>query len=281
MLEVIQTYHTVFRVGLIIIIGLFAYYGIGRFGKGAITLALTKKRTTFAKSVELSKDEEQRIETLSIVINKIGGIALLIIVGTMILSELGVAIGPILAGAGVAGIAIGLGAQSIVKDVLAGLLILVENQFVKGDTIKVGEVSGKVTDLSLRRTVLRDMSGVEHHIPNGEMKIVSNYTKDWANINMDISVEYDSDINQVTTVLNDVAEQLSNDPAWKVYVLTQPTVLGVQEFGASALVMKLHGRVDADQQWAIQRELRKRIKQSFDHAGINIPYPHVVTIKNK
>ncbi|MDP3970168.1 MAG: mechanosensitive ion channel family protein [bacterium] len=273
----------IFRLVLILAFALLVYWAIEKFGRRAIGVALTKRKTalSFNHDVGLSKDDIQRIDTLSMIINKIGLWVMVLITGTTILSELQVNIGPILAGAGVMGVALGFGAQSLVKDFLSGIFILIENQYVKGDVVKLGEAKGKVVDISLRRTVLRDMSGAEHHVPNGEIKNVVNYTKDWANVNLSISVDYDSNIDHVTNVLNLVAEELANDDEWKVYIQTQPTVLGVDDLADSAIKIRLHGKVEADHQWSVQRELRKRIKIAFDKEKIIIPYPHIVNLTKK
>ncbi len=273
----------VWTISLLIAMGLFIYYALGRFGKRMLIAALTRQKVGLHSSVDhdLSKDQEQRIETISSLTNKIIRTIIILIVGTIILAELGVNIGPILAGAGVIGVAVGFGAQSLVKDFLSGIFIVIEDQYAKGDVVKLGDVSGKVVNFSLRRTVLRDMDGVEHHVPNGEIARASNYTKDWSNVHLNIPVDYKSNLDQVVQVLNDVAHGLSVDPEWKVYIRTEPQTLGVSAFEDSAIVVKLHGRVDADQKWAIERELRLRIKTAFDSAGISIPYPHQVQISKK
>lgn len=270
---------SLWNIVIIICSAFAAYYIVKVFGRRLIILGLEKKQAfTFGGTIALTSEDEQRIETLGLISARLTRLVIVLIAATMVLAELHINVGPILAGAGVLGVALGFGAQSLVKDFLSGIFIIVENQYVKGDVIKIKDVTGKVVDISLRRTVLRDMSGVEHHIPNGEITITSNYTKDWANINFDIPVPYSSDIEQVTTILNNVADGMANDPEWKVYIHTTPTVLGIQAFGDSAILIKLHGRVNADQQWAVGRELRKRVKSAFDSNAIVIPYPHQVVI---
>lgn len=273
---------SILRTAILVLLGIVFYYSFGRFGRKVVAVALAKRKIGLTvPDHDLTKDQLQRIETISDLTDKIARIVIVLVFGTIVLSEFGVNIGPIIAGAGVIGIALGFGAQSLVKDFLSGIFIVFENQYAKGDTVELCEVRGKVVDFSLRRTVLRDMDGIEHHIPNGEIKRAANLTKDWANINLSISVDYDSDIEQVNNVLTKVSKGVSSDPEWKVYILTEPSVLGITAFEDSAIVVKLHGKVDADQKYAIERELRKRIKIAFDEAGIVIPYPHQVTVQKK
>lgn len=267
----------IIRVGIIVLLGWVLHMSVSRFGKQVLMKALTTRKTGLhRKEIMLSQDDEQRIETLSAAINQLTRLIIVLVAGTMILAELQVNIGPIIAGAGVLGVALGFGAQSLVKDVLTGVFILIENQYVKGDIIKINDISGTVVELSLRRTVLRDINGVEHHVPNGEITVASNYTKDWANINMDVSISYDDDMEMAITVLNTVAEELANNLEWKASILEQPSVLGVQELSSSSVVLRLKGKVIAEKQWAIERELNKRIKIAFDTAGISIPYQQIV-----
>lgn len=208
--------------------------------------------------------------------------ALLILVSLiaimMVLGELGVQLGPLLATAGIGALAIGFGAQSLVKDVISGFFIILENQYRIGDVIKVGSVSGLVEQLSLRRTVLRDLEGVVHTIPNGEIKIVSNLSKEWSRCVIDVEVSYNEDIDKVIDLLIEIGKSLEKEEPYKDFILEPIQILGVERFGESGIVIRMMIKTAPLKQWEIGRELRKRIKKCFDEKGIQIPYPHRVLI---
>ena len=218
---------------------------------------------------------EKRSQTLSNMFSWAFGLVIGVIVLFMILSQLGINITPLLAGAGVAGIAIGFGAQSLVKDFVSGMFILLEDQFNKGDVIKIAGIAGMVEEVNLRRTVLRDLDGIVHNIPNGQITTASNYTRDWARVNLDISVGYNEDMDQVFTVINKVGKELAEDEYFKTLIKTPPQVLRVQNFGDSGIDVRILGDVRPMKQWEVTGELRKRLKKAFDDEGIEIPWPHV------
>ncbi|BCT56572.1 mechanosensitive ion channel family protein [Dehalococcoides mccartyi] len=191
------------------------------------------------------------------------------------LSEVGLDIGPILAGVGVLGVAIGFGAQSLVKDYLSGLFIILENQYSVGDVIKVMDVVGEVEFIDLRRTIVRDLDGVVHVVSNGEIRITSNYTKYLSRVNFDISIGYQEDINHAIDVINKVCAEFTSEPEWnKSVVKNSLGVLRVNKLGDSGVDIKVLGDVKPGTQWAIKGELRKRIKIAFDREHIEIPWPH-------
>lgn len=225
----------------------------------------------------------QRIDTLSHVFTRTGG-ALIVLFGVLtMLPEVGVNVGALIAGFGIAGLAIGFGAQSMVKDFLAGIFILVDNQYGKGDVIQISGVSGVVEDIGLRRTVLRDLDGAVHWIPNGEIQVATNYTEEYSRVNLNVGVSYSEDLDHVISVINRVGEELAEDEQWKEFILTPPKVLRVDNFGDSSVDIKILGDTKPTQQWAIMGELRLRLKNAFDAEGIEIPYPHVTiaTVGNK
>ena len=195
-----------------------------------------------------------------------------------ILPELGVNIGALLAGAGLVGLAVGFGAQSLVKDVIAGMFILVENQYGKGDVVNLAGVGGVVEDVNLRRTVLRDLEGAVHTIPNGEITVASNLTRQWTRVNMNVSVAYGEDLDRVIAVINRVGEELAQDPDFGPLILGAPRVLRVDGFGDSGIEIKILGVTRPIQQWAVMGELRRRLKRAFDEEGIEIPFPHQVLV---
>ena len=196
----------------------------------------------------------------------------------MILGELGIQLGPLLATAGIGALAIGFGAQSLVQDVISGFFIILENQYRIGDAIEVAGVSGLVESVSLRRTVLRDLEGKVHTIPNGEIKIVSNLSKEWARSVLDVGISYREDVDHVLEILGQIGSELAAEEPWKSAILEPLQVFGVERFGDSQLVIRVVVKTVPLKQWKVGRELRKRIKIRFDEKGIQIPFPHLVLI---
>ena len=194
----------------------------------------------------------------------------------MILSELGLDIAPIIAAAGVAGLAFGFGGQYLIRDVISGLFILLENQYRVGDVVCLGSVCGLVEDINLRLTTLRDLDGTVHHVPNGEIKTASNLSKYYARVNLNVGISYDADLEQVISVVNRVGKELADDPSWSEHIIAAPQFLRVDDFADSAVVIKILGDTKPLKQWDVTGELRKRLKIAFDNAGIVIPFPQRV-----
>jgi len=197
----------------------------------------------------------------------------------MILGELGIQLGPLLATAGVGALAVGFGAQSLVKDVISGFFIILENQYRIGDAIEVAGVSGLVESVSLRRTVLRDLEGKVHTVPNGEIKIVSNLSKEWARSVLDVPISYREEVDQVMELLRQIGKELAAEEPWKSVLLEPLQIFGVERFGESELVIRVVVKTAPLKQWEVGRELRRRIKIRFDEKGIQIPFPHRVLIR--
>jgi small-conductance mechanosensitive channel len=185
-----------------------------------------------------------------------------------------VPVGPMLAGFGVVGIAVGFGAQYLVRDLIAGLFILWENQYRVGDVARVADVGGLVEQVTLRKTVLRDLDGIVHHIPNGEIRVASNYTRHFSRVNLDVSVAYGTDLDHAISVINRVGQELAADENWRERIVTPPQALRVNNFGSSGIDIKILGDVKPMEQWAVTGELRLRLKRAFDAEGIEIPWPH-------
>lgn len=264
---------------LLIVVIAFLSVRIARVAIRGIVKALLDREASEGTAQELSAVEiKKRMDTLDTLAINVLRLFIILIAVVMILGELKLNIGPAIAGLGVAGIAVGFGAQSLVKDYFNGALILIENQFSKGDVVSIAGVTGTVEDFSLRRTTLRDLSGVVHTVPNGEIRVTSNSTRTWARINEDVEVAYDSDIDHVVATINAVGQALYEDPAWKRRVLEPPSVLRVQAFGESGVKLKVLGTVRASEQWAAAGELRRRLLAAFGEAGIEIPFPHRVMI---
>jgi len=257
------------KIALLLILGLAIILGT--------TLAIPKVIKTAVLRSRAGQTEEElnkRADTLSGVLTASVQVIVILVFAFMLLSELGINIAPILAGVGIVGIAIGFGAQSLVKDIIAGLFILVENQYRKGDVVKIADVSGLVEDISLRRTVLRDMDGVVHVVPNGEIRVASNLTKEWSRVNLNISVSYNTDLNHAIAVINRVGEELAKDPQWAPFILTPPKALSIDNLGDSGIEIKILGDTKPIKQWDVMGELRLRLKEAFDLEGIEIPWPH-------
>jgi len=215
-------------------------------------------------------ERENRLRTVQGLAVGVGGALIGIIVALMLLSVFAVDIGPAIAGLGVIGIAVGFGAQTLIRDWLAGIFILVENQYSRGDMIAVAGVTGAVEEFSLRRTVLRDLDGVVHSVPNGTIAVSSNLTRGWANVNLDVQISYESNLAAATEVLDRLGAKLSEDDEWGPQILEAPKVLRVEQLGESGVTLKILGRVRPGQQWAVTGELRRRILDRFGQAKIEI-----------
>ncbi len=220
------------------------------------------------------RQREQRLQTTASLLAYVGRFAIAIAAVLMVLS-LFVPIGPLLAGAGVLGLAISFGAQSLVKDLIAGAFMLVEGQFAVGDVVRIAGTAGKVEKITLRTTVLRDLQGVVHVVPNGTIETLSNLTKSFSKAVLDIGVAYKEDVDRVIAVMDDEARRMQHDEAWAQVILETPEVLGVQEFGDSAVLIRIAFKTLPLKQWEVGREFRRRIKNRFDAEGIEIPFPHL------
>lgn len=225
----------------------------------------------------LSKEaEKKREDTLIRIFSTTINILILIIALLMILQEFGLDIGPLIAAAGVIGVAVGFGGQYLIRDLISGLFIILENQYRIGDVVCFDETCGLVEDITLRMTILRDMDGTVHHVPHGEIKKVSNLSKYFARVNLNIGISYNSNLEKVIGVVNRVGQELANDPEWKESIITAPQFLRVDDFADSAVIVKILGDTKPLKQWEVTGELRKRLKIAFDNEGIEIPFPQTV-----
>ncbi len=216
--------------------------------------------------------EEKRGQTIAQLLRSVGRVAVLVIAGLLSL-DLFFDIGPLLAGAGIVGLAISFGAQSLVKDVLSGFFILFENQFAVGDIIEAGGKSGVVERMTLRVAMLRDLRGVLHIVPNGQIGAVSNLTRGWARAVVEIGIAYDADVDHALAIFRDEATALARDPAWRHRLDGEPEVAGVESLGDNAIVIRTLLRTHPGEQWNTAREFRRRIKNRLDREGIEIPFP--------
>lgn len=256
---------------VLIIIGAFLIDKIiNKFIDKAVRIAVVS--SGFASAEAEKKREDTLIQIFSTTIK----IAIIVITLLMVLQEFGVQIGPILAAAGIVGLAFGFGGQYLIRDIIAGLFFILENQYRIGDVVGFDNVRGLVEGISLRKTTLRDMDGTVHHVPHGEIKLVSNYSKDFARINLDLGVAYNTEMEHVIRVVNETGMKLSEDPQWAEFIIKPPQFLRVNDFADSAIIVKILGETQPLKQWEITGELRKRIKIAFDREGIEIPFPQRV-----
>ncbi len=215
-----------------------------------------------------------RARTLLPLLRKVLFIVLAFIVGMVVLSELGVAIAPLLAGAGIIGLAVGFGAQKLVQDVITGIFILIEDAVAIGDVVTVAGIGGLVEDLSIRSIRLRDLSGNVHTIPFSSVDTVTNMTKVFSYYLLDIGVAYREDTDEVAEVCRRIVEDLRADPEFAPFILEPLEVLGVDQFADSAVIIKARIKTPPIKQWFVGREFNRRMKKRFDELGIEIPFPH-------
>jgi small conductance mechanosensitive channel len=223
--------------------------------------------------------EEKRENTLIQIFTTSTKIGILTVTSLMVLEEFGIEIGPILAAAGIVGLAFGFGGQYLIRDIISGLFIILENQYRVGDVVNFDTASGKVEQISLRKTTLRDIDGTVHHIPHGEIKKVSNLSTEFSRVNLNIGIGYGSDLDHVIEVVNKIGNDLANDPTWKEFIVATPQFLRVEDFADSAIILKILGETKPEKKMEITGELRKRIKITFDKEGIEIPFPQLVVHK--
>ena len=218
--------------------------------------------------------EIQRASTLTQIVRDVARLVIFFVGIMMMCSEIGIDLKPVLAAAGLGGLAVGFGAQSLVKDVISGFFILLENSIRVGDVVEVAGVSGLVEQIELRSIRLRDLSGNVHVVPNGVIDKVKNMTKDYSYYVFDVGVAYREDVDEVMGVLKTIAEELRADPAFQDDILEPLEMLGVDQFADSAVIIKCRIKTQPIKQWRIGREMNRRIKKTFDAKGIEIPFPH-------
>lgn len=221
-------------------------------------------------------DYASRFETITRVIQRAIEAVIVIFAGIAILSEFGVDTTALLASAGIVGIALSLGAQYLVRDVLSGIFIVLEDQFRVGDSVTVGGVTGTVEELNLRCTLVRDIDGSMHIVPNGEIRLATNHGWDYSNVHMELRLPYDTDLDLVKSVIEGVGQEMMVDNEWKQRLRTAPHFFRVQDFRGMAMVVIVRAETEPLAQWAIAGELRERLKLAFDGAGVPIVVPDQV-----
>ena len=257
-----------FRLGRILVILLLAAVALRLVQRGIPHL-----REVIARRQD-SREDEQRVRTLSRVIRYTLTVVVTLVAGMLLLSEIGISVAPILGAAGVVGLAVGFGAQSLVKDYFTGLFLLLENQIRLGDVVEAGGKAGVVEEMTLRYLRLRDYAGIVHFIPNGEITRVSNMSLNFAYAVLDVGVGYGEDVERVVAVIRETGAGLRADPDFSARILEDLEVAGVEQWADSAVVIRCRFKVAPLEQWNVRREALKRLKAAFDRQGIEIPFPH-------
>lgn len=256
------------RIGLILVVALILTLLMRRIVRRLAT-RLARSSTPLAETEARSR---QRAKTLASVFVSVTTVVIWALAVMLSLGELEVDLGPLLAGAGVLGIALGFGAQRIVRDFLSGLFVIIEDQYGVGDVVDVGEASGVVEQVTLRATRIRALNGTLWHVPNGEIRRAGNMSQYWARVVLDVPVAYDADVEEASALIKRVADRV-----WQEVdgceVLEEPEVWGVEDFGADSVKIRLVVKTRPGSQWGVARQLRARLKETFDEAGLEIPFP--------
>jgi moderate conductance mechanosensitive channel len=264
---------------LVIFIAAMIALRVTTFLVHGIVKALLDREATEGTAQELSAVEVQkRMNTLDELGGRVIRFFVIVIAGIMILGALDLDVGPAIAGLGIVGIAVGFGAQSLVKDYLNGALILAENQYSKGDVVTIAGVSGAVEDFSLRRTTLRDLDGTVHSVPNSAVIVASNRTRTWARINQNVTVAFGTDVDKVIQVVDDLGKAMAADPIWKRRILEPPRVDRVESIDEHGITLKILGTVRASEQWAAGGEFRRLLLETFAKNQIQLPGPQQVFV---
>ncbi len=262
-----------FIVSVVILgVAVASYFVITRVGHAAFIRI--GSRPGRAEDPVAAAERAQRMETLWTVVRKVLLITLAVVTALTLLSFWRVPIASLLAVGTVVGVALGFGAQSLVKDVISGFFIVSEHQFSIGDVVRLAGVAGRVEDVRLRVTVLRDLEGNVHYIPNGLIEVASNLTQQFATVVADISVAYHEDVDRVIALLGEVLEEMRRDPEWTETFLGDAQVLGVDQLAESAVIVRTTFQVVPDDRWQGRREYLRRVKNRFDAEGIEIPLPY-------
>jgi len=245
---------------------------VGHFGRKLISKMIKKGVRDGTKEAT-----EKRQKTLVRIFSGALKLIIWLVAGMMVLSELGLDIGPILAGAGLLGVALGFGAQWMVRDFLAGLFIIMENQYRVGDVVCLDDTCGFVEDITLRKTIMRDLDGKLMHIPNGSFKMAANLTQGYSRAHLNISVAYKEDIDRVMEVINKVGKEMAQESPWKEDIVKPIQVLGPgpNDFLDSGIEIKVLGETKPSKQWDVMKEFRRRLKKTFDKENIEIPFPQM------
>lgn len=224
---------------------------------------------------EADDEFRKKADTLSSITASVLTIIIIIIAAITLMGELDIPIGPVLASAGIVGVALGFGAQHLVKDVISGFFILLDDQIRVGDVVQIAGKGGLVEKINLRMTILRDLAGNVHYVRNGEIDVVTNMTKEYSRYVFEVGVAYREDVDEVIEVIKQVDETMRNDSQFKDDILEPVEILGLDQFADSAIIIKARTKTKPIKQWSIGREFNKRLKKMFDEKDIEIPFPHI------
>jgi len=269
---------------IIVVLALLARWLLGKVIDRLVRRAesgLLPDRIQWLGSDNAAGRRVQRARTMGSVLKSVSSIVVFAIGILMVLPELGLNIGPLLASAGIIGVALGFGAQSLVKDFLSGIFMIFEDQYGVGDVVDVGEASGTVEAVTLRVTRLRDVNGTVWYVRNGEILRVGNMSQNWARTVLDVPVSYREDLARVRRVLQEVAHDLWEDEDFKGQVIEEPEVWGVESMTPEAVTVRVTMKTAPLQQWNVAREMRERVKARFDHEGITMPHPQRVVVQEQ
>lgn len=262
----------IWQTALIVVVGAVVWLA----ARWLIRRWSARLQSSLAATGELvDRTRAKRINTIGRTLSALVFIIAAVVVVVTILGVWGVPLGPLIASLSIVGLAIGIGAQDLVKDVIAGMFVLVEDQYAVGDVVELAGVSGTVEEIRLRTTVLRDLDGSIHHVPNGEVRVATNLTYEYSRVVVDLSVAYEESVDRALDVIGEVAEGLATDPEWSSAIVDEPKVLGVDALDDSGVVIRVLFATDPDMRWNVKREFLRRAKNGLDEAGIEIPYPHV------
>jgi moderate conductance mechanosensitive channel len=265
----------VLQVVLIVVVAFVAIRLLRRFIRRLVGRVRSREsRGDLGGGAVVSTRKAQRTEALGAVISStVGFLVWTIALFTILGSTFGINVGPLVAGAGILGVALGFGAQDLVKDVLSGIFMLVEDQYGVGDVVDVGAATGVVEGIGLRTTRVRDVTGTLWHVPNGEIRRVGNMSQEWSRALLDIGVGYGSDVDEAAAVIKEVADTMAGEEEYARLFLAEPEIWGVESLGADSVAIRLVIKTRPGEQWAIARELRRRIKMALEQARIEIPFP--------
>lgn len=258
------------QVALILVVALLVLFIAKRGIRKLVGTRIQKPRE------ESPEELEKRTDTLTGILFGLVSAIVWIIALVMILAEFGVDITPLIAAIGVASLALGFAAQSIIRDYLFGFFIVMEDWYRVGEIATAAGITGVVADMNLRRTTLRDVNGTMHVVPNSNINLASNWAREWARINLNVGIAYKEDVNRVWQLVDEICQAMKDDPEWGPHMITTPAVVRVDNLGDSAVELKVLGDTRPGQQWALMGELRKRIKNRFDEENIEIPWPHTM-----
>lgn len=246
-----------------------------------LSVRLSNRIINFAVKQKEDGEFQKRTQTLGTIIRYVLVFAIIAVAFMTILREFGVEIGPVLAAAGIVGLAVGFGAQSLVKDVISGFFILLEDQIRVGDVVNIAGKGGLVEKVNLKTTVLRDLAGNVHYIPNGNIEVVTNMTKEFSRYVFDIGVAYRENVDEIIEVIKGIDEEMRSDPEYKDDIIEPIEIMGLDQFADSAVIVRARTTTLPIKQWRVGREFNRRLKKKFDELNIEIPFPHVTLYMGK